>query len=147
MSPTSSRNIVPPWAYSNLPTRSAEASVNAPRTWPKSSLSKMFSLKAAQFSATNGLFLRGLFWWMDWATSSLPLPVSPWISTLALVGAMRLSRSITSRISGLSPITPSNPNRSSSRRFSSTLVRFSRELSTAFSALARSCAMSSGFNR
>ena len=57
MSPTSSRNIVPPWAYSNLPMRSAEASVNAPFTWPNSSLSRMFSLRAAQLSATNGLLL------------------------------------------------------------------------------------------
>ena len=77
---------MPPWAYSNLPIRSAEASVNAPFTWPNSSLSRMFSLNAAQFSATNGLFFRGLFWWIAWATSSLPVPVSPWISTLALVG-------------------------------------------------------------
>ena len=61
MSPTSSRNSVPPLAYSNLPTRSVEASVNAPRTWPNSSLSRMFSLRAAQFRATKGLFLRGLF--------------------------------------------------------------------------------------
>ena len=45
MSPTSSRNSVPPLAYSNLPMRSVEASVNAPRTWPNSSLSRMFSLK------------------------------------------------------------------------------------------------------
>ena len=79
----------------------------------------MFSLKAAQFRATNGLFLRGLFWWMAWATSSLPVPVSPWISTLASVGAMRFSRSITSCICGLLPMTPSKPNFSSSRRFSS----------------------------
>ena len=89
----------------------------------------MFSLKAAQFRATKGLFLRGLFWWMAWATSSLPVPVSPWISTVALVGAIRLSRSITSRIWRLSPMTPSKPNFSSSRRLSSTLVRRSRELS------------------
>ncbi len=61
MSPTSSRNSVPPWAYSNLPSRSVEASVKAPFTWPNSSLSRMFSLSAAQFKATNGLFLRGLF--------------------------------------------------------------------------------------
>ena len=47
---------------------------------------------------------------------------------------MRLSRSITSRICGLSPMTPSKPNFSSSRRFSSTFVRRSRELSAAFSA-------------
>ena len=93
----------------------------------------MFSLSAAQFRATNGLFFRGLFWWIAWATSSLPVPVSPWISTLALVGAIRLSRSITSCICGLSPMTPSKPNFSSSRRFSSTLVRRSRELSAAFS--------------
>ena len=129
---------MPPWAYSNLPTRSVEASVNAPLTWPNSSLSRMFSLSAAQFSATNGLFLRGLFWWIAWATSSLPVPVSPWISTLALVGAIRLSRSITSRICGLSPMTPSKPNFSSSRRFSSTFARRSRALSAAFSAIARS---------
>ena len=62
MSPTSSRNSVPPLAYSNLPTRSLEASVKAPRTWPNSSLSRMFSLRAAQLRATNGLPFRGLFW-------------------------------------------------------------------------------------
>ncbi len=126
MSPTSSRNSVPPWAYSNLPMRSLEASVKAPFTWPNSSLSSMCSLSAAQFSATNGFFFRGLFWWIAWATSSLPVPVSPWISTLASVGAIRGSLSITSFIAGLEPMTPSKPNCSSSRRFSSTLVRRSR---------------------
>ena len=39
MSPISSRKIVPPWATSNLPRRSATAPVKAPRTWPNSSLS------------------------------------------------------------------------------------------------------------
>ena len=45
MSPTSSRNSVPPSAYSNLPLRSRSAPVNAPLTWPNSSLSRMFSLE------------------------------------------------------------------------------------------------------
>jgi len=35
MSPTSSKNSVPPSAYSNFPWRSADASVNAPRMCPE----------------------------------------------------------------------------------------------------------------
>ncbi len=84
---------------------------------------------------------------MAWATSSLPVPVSPWMSTVAAVGAMRRKRSMTSRICRLSPTTPSKPKRSSKRRFSSRLARRSRVLSAAFSVLTRSCWMSSGFNR
>ena len=38
--PISSRNIVPPSASSKRPMRSVRASVNAPLTWPNSSLSK-----------------------------------------------------------------------------------------------------------
>ena len=52
----------------------------------------MCSLSAAQLSGTNGRFFRGLFWWIALATSSLPVPVSPWISTVASVGAIRCSR-------------------------------------------------------
>ena len=37
MSPTSSRNIVPPDARSNLPRRCFVAPVKAPASWPKSS--------------------------------------------------------------------------------------------------------------
>ena len=54
MSPISSRKIVPPSATSNLPRRSATAPVNAPRTWPKSSLSISSSGIAAQLTSTNG---------------------------------------------------------------------------------------------
>src|SRR5205814_86979 len=43
MSPTSSRKSVPPLAYSKAPMRSLWASVNAPLTWPNSSLSTRFS--------------------------------------------------------------------------------------------------------
>ena len=87
MSPTSSRKSVPPLACSKRPLRSRSAPVKAPASWPNSSSSSRFSLRAVQFMATNGLVLRGLLVWMALATSSLPVPVSPWISTVALVGA------------------------------------------------------------
>ena len=35
----------------------------------------------------TGPCARGLSRWMAWATSSLPVPLSPWISTVARVGA------------------------------------------------------------
>jgi hypothetical protein len=37
---------------------------------------------AAQLMATNGFSFRGLKLWMAWAISSLPVPLSPVISTL-----------------------------------------------------------------
>ena len=45
---------MPPSATSNLPRRSATAPVNAPRTWPNSSLSISSSGIAAQLTSTNG---------------------------------------------------------------------------------------------
>ena len=83
MSPTSSRKSVPPLACSNHPLRSRSAPVKAPLTWPNSSLSRMFSLRAAQLSGTNGLYRRGLLLWIALATSSLPVPLSPVIRTVA----------------------------------------------------------------
>ena len=77
MSPISSRKIVPPSAVSNLPRRSATAPVNAPRTWPKSSLSINSSGMAAQLTSTNELERLRLSAWMVRATSSLPVPFSP----------------------------------------------------------------------
>ena len=104
MSPISSRNSVPPLAYSKRPLRSLSAPVKAPGSWPNSSSSSRFSFRAVQFIAANGLFLRGLLLWMARAASSLPVPVSPRISTVALVGAMAWSRLMTSCIFGLLPI-------------------------------------------
>ena len=46
-------------------------------------------MKAAQLTATKGFETRGLFLWMARATSSLPVPVSPVMRTVALVGATR----------------------------------------------------------
>ena len=53
-SPISSRNSVPPFATSNRPGLLALAPVNAPFTWPNSSLSSRFSGIAPQLTATNG---------------------------------------------------------------------------------------------
>ena len=60
MSPISSRNSVPPFAAAKRPMRSRSAPVNAPRTWPNSSLSSSSSGIAPQFTATNGRSARGL---------------------------------------------------------------------------------------
>ena len=95
MSPISSRNSVPPLAYWNRPIRSRSAPVNAPLTWPNSSLSSTFSLSSAQLSGTNGLFLRGLLMCRALATSSLPVPLSPVIRTEAEVGAIWRSLAMT----------------------------------------------------
>src|ERR1051326_4323159 len=87
MSPISSRKSVPSSAARNLPTRSAWAPVKAPRTWPKSSLSRRSAGMAVQLSGTNSLADRGLKSWIARATSSLPVPVSPVISTVLRAGA------------------------------------------------------------
>ena len=46
---------MPSWAASNRPSRARSAPVNAPRSWPNSSLSRSVSVKAAQLTATRGL--------------------------------------------------------------------------------------------
>ena len=56
-SPSSSRKTVPPWADSKMPAFAASAPENAPREWPKSSLSASPSGSAAQLR-----FLRGPAW-------------------------------------------------------------------------------------
>jgi hypothetical protein len=54
MSPISSRKSVPPCACSKKPRFLACAPVNAPRSWPKSSLSMSSRGMAAQLTFTNG---------------------------------------------------------------------------------------------
>ena len=63
------------------------APVNAPFSWPNSSLSSSVSGIAAQLIGTYGCVARGLSWWIVCATSSLPVPDSPLTSTDASVGA------------------------------------------------------------
>ena len=59
-SPISSRKSVPLPAISNLPLVSQTASVKAPLTWPKSSLSSRLSGMPPQLTGTNGLQARRL---------------------------------------------------------------------------------------
>ncbi len=87
MSPISSRNSVPLSASRKLPARSATAPVNAPRTWPNNWLSSSSPGIAAQFTATNGLAARRPWRCSARATTSLPVPVSPVISTVVSASA------------------------------------------------------------
>ncbi len=77
--------------------RRSVAPVKAPFSWPKSSLSMRPLGSAAQLTLTSGRSLRGLRAWIARATSSLPVPVSPRISTVASVGATSSTFSRASR--------------------------------------------------
>ena len=81
---------MPPLASWKWPRRGSVAPVNAPRRYPKSSDSNSSSGIAAQLTATNGLSRRGPEKWRVRASSSLPTPVSPWISTVVSSCAISL---------------------------------------------------------
>src|SRR5205807_1393562 len=83
--------------------RGASAPVNAPFSWPNSSDSISSSGMAAQLTSTKGRSRRADCTWMARATSSLPLPFSPWISTRPVVGAAVVICSRSTRIAALSP--------------------------------------------
>ena len=87
ISPISSRNSVPPSAAWKRPALLATAPVNAPRTWPNSSDSSRFSGIAPQLMVMNGPLARGDRLCSSRAISSLPVPVSPVISTEMSVAA------------------------------------------------------------
>ena len=86
---------MPPLAFRNSPWRGARASVNAPLTCPNSSLSRSASGIAAQLIATNGPVELRLRWWTARATSSLPVPLSPVMSSAASASATRSISSLT----------------------------------------------------
>ena len=73
-SPISSRNSVPPFASTNLPTCRSVAPVKAPFSWPKSVDSTRLSGIAPQLTVTNGLPLRSPDPWIARASTSLPTP-------------------------------------------------------------------------
>ena len=133
MSPISSRNSVPPSACSKRPRRIVCAPVNAPRSWPNSSLSSRSFGIAAVLIATNAPLLpwspRGLWRCSARATSSLPEPDSPVISTVTLLCESRPIARNTSCIAGAWPrISGAGVLRSSStssRRLSSSARRIS----------------------
>ncbi len=63
-----------------------------------------------QSTTTNGPLLRGLASWMALATTSLPVPVSPRMSTDRGVGAMRSRTPKTRRMRGLRPTSGPKPS-------------------------------------
>ena len=88
--------------------RDCTAPVNAPRVCPNSSASNSDSGIAAQFSTTNAFAARALNRCTAFATSSLPVPVSPSISTVVERGATSLTIRAISRIAALSPTISGN---------------------------------------
>ncbi len=109
MSPISSRKSVPPSASSKRPLRVATAPVNAPFSWPNSSLSSSSAGIAPQLTATKGRLRRGLASWIARATTSLPVPDSPRTSTLDSCAATCEIRRQTSRIERELPEGPDGP--------------------------------------
>ncbi len=87
-----------PSASSKRPIRSTLASVKAPRTWPKSSLSNTPSAMPPALTVTIGRVARGDTACSACATRLLPVPFSPVMSTLASEGPTRAMTSSTGRI-------------------------------------------------
>ena len=81
-----------------------------PLAWPNSSLSSMLSGRAPAFTGTKGPLARALWAWTARATSSLPTPVSPTISTGASERAATSIWAYTSCMSRLRPIMPKLPS-------------------------------------
>ncbi len=84
------------------------APVNAPRTCPNSSEASNPGVSVAQFSAWKGSPARGLSSCRARATSSLPVPVSPRMSTLESVRATRSRSSKKESICGDTVMMPWN---------------------------------------
>jgi len=73
---------------------------------PNSSASTRLSGIAATLTATKGPRARGERLWMPWASSSLPVPVSPRSSTVASSCAARRAWRLISLAAGLLPMKP-----------------------------------------
>jgi hypothetical protein len=77
----------------------------APRSCPNSSDSISDSENSAQLTATNGRCLRGLDWWMSVAVTSLPVPLSPVMSTVLSLDPITRTNSKTACMRALRPTT------------------------------------------
>jgi hypothetical protein len=100
----SSRNSVPPCARSKYPACWRVAPVKLPRSWPNSSLSIRLGDTAPQLSARYGPFARADSACSWLAMSSLPVPLSPMISTVTSAGPTRAIVRASLCICGDSPI-------------------------------------------
>ena len=119
------------------------APVNAPFSWPNSSLSISSDGIAAQLTFTNGPLARLERSWMARATSSLPVPFSPVISTRPDDGAVLASLSTIARIAALLPIIECS---ASARAFHRAFSRARRPNSSAFLTTISSLSPVSGFS-
>ena len=147
ISEISSRKMVPPSAASKRPMRLATASVKAPFSWPKSSLSRRLPLSAAHSTATKGPFARGERAWSACATSSLPVPLGPSISTVACVGAAWRMRWNTFCIASEVPVMSLRPCLTSSSLRSDTTSSSNARVFSAFATRRSSWSRSTGFVR
>jgi hypothetical protein len=82
ISAISSSSKVPPLAARKKPCPPDDAPVNEPLWWPNSIASSIVSGSAAQLIATNGPSRRDEPMWIALASTSLPVPVGPLISTV-----------------------------------------------------------------
>ena len=147
ISPISSRNTVPVPATSNRPGLRSIAPVKAPFSWPKSSLSTRFSGMAAQFTATKGCVAWGEPRWIARATSSLPVPLSPWMTRGRSEAAARSTVSRTDFMAGSWVTKPSTGCWRSSRTRRAAFSRRSRAFSPAFTVRASISSVFGGFMR
>ncbi len=121
---------MPLLALSNRPLRMVMAPVNEPFSWPNSSVSSSDSGSAAQLTFTSGCGLRLLARCSASATSSLPVPDSPVMRTVASDGAT-LPMSLKTSSIGL--LLPTIRSRSASRLPSSSRRALTSEAMSACS--------------
>ncbi len=127
--PISSKKIVPPSAALKSPFLSATAPVNEPRTCPKRFDSRRSGGSAPEWTVTNGPAERGDRRWSAFATSSLPVPLSPVTRIVEREAAAWRTVSKTRSIEADRPTSSRKPPGASSfarsARFSATSRRFS----------------------
>ena len=110
ISPISSRNTVPPSAVSNRPRFCCRASVNAPRSWPKSSLSSSCSGSAEHVMFTNGLAARSLCSESPWRPGPCRFRSRPSAARSTRDSRPPDEQRLTAFIAGELPMIASKPN-------------------------------------
>ena len=138
---------MPPLALWRSPRRVSAAPVKAPLRKPNSSDSNSSAGMAAQFTATNGFSRRAPEKCTDRASSSLPTPVSPWMSKVVSRSATERSTSKTSRMAALWARTFLRVKRSWLRRRVARLAARSSWNSMAWRKTMSSSAVSKGLTR